>query len=190
MNRIYVSSEGGTTGTCAHSMYKDVWGKRETRTRRGMKLPYPLALFVLYIIKLSKQARMSQVARKYGFVGVNLQVDVVIHGNVQIGEHSYIGKDCILTSGPASKVVLGRYCSLGHAVFISSLTHTTENKRRPKEGDVIIGDFVWLGSNVVITPGHRIGNGVVVGANSVVTHNIPDNWVVGGVPARFIKMRS
>jgi len=190
MNRIYVSSEGGTTGTCAHSMYKDVWGKRETRTRRGMKLPYPLALFVLYIIKLSKQARMSQVARKYGFVGVNLQVDVVIHGNEQIGEHSYIGKDCILTSGPASKVVLGRYCSLGHAVFISSLTHTTENKRRPKEGDVIIGDFVWLGSNVVITPGHRIGNGVVVGANSVVTHNIPDNWVVGGVPARFIKMRS
>lgn len=46
---------------------------------------------------------------------------------------------------------------------------------------------VWIGGNVTILPGITIGNNVVVAAGAVVTHDIPDNTLVGGVPARKIK---
>jgi maltose O-acetyltransferase len=52
---------------------------------------------------------------------------------------------------------------------------------------VTIGNDVWIGGNVTILPGITIGNNVVVAAGAVVTKDIPDNTLVGGVPARKIK---
>ena len=52
---------------------------------------------------------------------------------------------------------------------------------------VVIGNDVWIGGNVTILPGITIGNNVVVAAGAVVTHDVPDNTLVGGVPARKIK---
>ena len=52
---------------------------------------------------------------------------------------------------------------------------------------VTIGNDVWIGGNVTILPGVKIGNNVVVAAGAVVTKDVPDNVVVGGVPARIIK---
>jgi lipopolysaccharide O-acetyltransferase len=54
-------------------------------------------------------------------------------------------------------------------------------------GPVIIGSNVWLGDKVVVIGPVRIGNGVVVGANSVITRDIPDNVIVAGIPARIVK---
>lgn len=58
-----------------------------------------------------------------------------------------------------------------------------------KTGMVDIGDNVFLGFNVVIAEPVKIGDGSVVGANSVVTKNVEPNTIVGGVPASFIKKR-
>ena len=58
-----------------------------------------------------------------------------------------------------------------------------------KAKKVIIGNEVWLGKNVIIANGARIGNGVVAGAGAVITKDIPDYAVVGGVPARIIRYR-
>jgi len=55
---------------------------------------------------------------------------------------------------------------------------------------VRIGDGAWLGQNVVICPGVTIGRNAVVGANSVVRHDVPDFAVVAGAPARLIRMIS
>jgi acetyltransferase-like isoleucine patch superfamily enzyme len=62
----------------------------------------------------------------------------------------------------------------------------TERKVISK-GAVIIGENVWIGDKVTILPGVEIGNGVVIGANSVVTKDIPSYCVVGGNPAKVIK---
>ena len=52
---------------------------------------------------------------------------------------------------------------------------------------VIIGNDVWIGGNVTILLGVTIGNNVVVAAGAVVTKNVPDNYVVAGVPAKLLK---
>ncbi|MBR1692050.1 MAG: sugar O-acetyltransferase, partial [Lachnospiraceae bacterium] len=52
---------------------------------------------------------------------------------------------------------------------------------------ITIGNDVWIGGNVTILPGVTIGNNVVVAAGAVVTHDVPDNCLVGGVPAKILK---
>lgn len=59
--------------------------------------------------------------------------------------------------------------------------------RRIIEKDVVIGDHVWTGNNVVILPGIQVGDHSVIGANAVVTKDVPEYAVVGGVPAKIIK---
>jgi len=57
----------------------------------------------------------------------------------------------------------------------------------PLKGDTVVGNDVWIGGNVTILPGVTIGNNVVVAAGAVVTKDIPDNTLVGGVPAKKIR---
>ncbi|WP_443197883.1 DapH/DapD/GlmU-related protein [Pseudobutyrivibrio sp. OR37] len=62
------------------------------------------------------------------------------------------------------------------------------NKRKIRsKGPVIIEKNAWIGRNVCIMPNVVIGEGSIVGANSVVTHDVPPYSIVGGVPARIIK---
>lgn len=106
---------------------------------------------------------------------------------------------------------IGNYCSIAHNVifvmdegyhtisevtnypFIHNNTHETElleirNKKEQKKG-IEIGNDVWIGLNSVILPGVKIGNGVTIAAGSVVNLDIPDYAVVGGIPARIIRMK-
>lgn len=59
----------------------------------------------------------------------------------------------------------------------------------PIKGDTMIGNDVWLGYEALIMPGVKIGNGAIVAARSVVTHDVPAYGVVGGNPAKLIKKR-
>ncbi len=63
-----------------------------------------------------------------------------------------------------------------------------QEREEPKK--VVIGDDVWIGARVIILSGVRVGNGVVIGAGSVVTHDVPDYAVVCGVPAKVIRYRN
>ncbi len=80
-------------------------------------------------------------------------------------------------------------------VNIYAITHNPdystgpEDKRPAKESVIIIGDNVWIGFNCFILPGVTSGNNSVVVANSVVTKNIPDNAIFGGIPAKLIRYK-
>lgn len=54
---------------------------------------------------------------------------------------------------------------------------------------VMIGNDVWIGARVMILPGVRIGDGVIIGAGAIVTKDVPDYAIVGGVPAKILKYR-
>ena len=85
---------------------------------------------------------------------------------------------------------------MGPECNIWTINHETSDVNTPmckqgtrKEQPVYIGNDVWIGSRVTILPGVKIGNGVVIGACSVVTKDVPDYAVIGGNPAKIIKMR-
>jgi maltose O-acetyltransferase len=63
-------------------------------------------------------------------------------------------------------------------------------KQGNSERDIIIGDDVWIGYGAQVLSGIHIGSHAIVGAGAVVTHDIPEYAVVGGVPARVIRMRN
>lgn len=120
------------------------------------------------------------------------------------GAFSYISPNCSL-----HRVHMGRYCSIGNDVSILSRHPTTGLTTSPfpyqtlfaapfnfspdqhydNLSDTRIGNDVWIGAGVRIKSGVTIGNGVVVGAGSVVTKDLAPYSIVGGTPARLIRMR-
>lgn len=99
-----------------------------------------------------------------------------------------------------NRIDIADNCLFGSCVYISDHNHGSykgEEQSHPDEspvmrklvshGPVVIGANVWIGDNVTIVGPVRIGKGVVVGANSVVTRDVPDHVMVGGIPARIIK---
>lgn len=112
-----------------------------------------------------------------------------------IGNHCHFGKRNHITA--INKIMIGDYLLTGSYVLISDNAHGAFTKEmlnippieRPlvSKGEVTIGDYVWIGDQVCILPGVHIGNHVIIGANSVVTHDIPDGCLAVGNPAVVIK---
>ena len=58
------------------------------------------------------------------------------------------------------------------------------------DGDIFIEDDVWIGAGSIILPGLKIGKGAIIAAGSVVNKNVPKFSIVGGIPAKIIKLRN
>lgn len=84
---------------------------------------------------------------------------------------------------------------MGPEVTILTHTHNIERTDIPmrqqgmRVAEVVVGNDVWIGMRVVIMPGVKVGNGAVIGAGAIVTKDVPDYAIVGGVPAQVIKFR-
>lgn len=108
-----------------------------------------------------------------------------------------IGDRCLIGRGSGIvghfSIEIGNDVWTGHNVYITDQNHGYEDITKPisqqsqPERAVKIGDGSWIGYGSVVLPGVTIGRHVVVGANSVVTHDLPDYSVAVGVPARVIK---
>jgi acetyltransferase-like isoleucine patch superfamily enzyme len=110
---------------------------------------------------------------------------------VRIGDRCLIGKGSGIVGHLA--IDIGNDVWTGHHVYITDQNHGYEDITRPisqqtmPEETVTIGDGSWLGYGTVVLPGARIGRHVTVGANSVVTGELPDYCVAAGVPAKVIR---
>lgn len=108
------------------------------------------------------------------------------------GAYSYVGPGCLIDPG----VEIGAYTMLGPGVKVVGNDHVFDIpgspiifSGRPPFKSTCIGTDAWIGANVVVMAGTRIGDGAVVAAGSVVSRDVPAFTIVGGVPARFIRKR-
>lgn len=111
---------------------------------------------------------------------------------IVIGDHSGIGVNCSI-HGP---LTIGDNVMMGPEVVVLTNSHRFDkvdipmNMQGTDSDPVVIGNDVWIGTRAIILPGVTIGSGVIIGAGAVVTKDIPDFAVVGGVPAKIIYYRN
>ncbi len=120
--------------------------------------------------------------------------------NIYIGNDVSIGPKATIMCSLA-KVKIGNKVMFGPGVTVITGGHRTdlvgrymydikEQEKLPEnDQDITIEDDVWVGANAIILKGVTVGCGSVVAAGSVVTHDVPPYSIVGGVPAKIIKMR-
>ncbi len=113
-------------------------------------------------------------------------------GKILIKTGTYVNRNTILDAH--ERVEIGRDCLIGPGCFITDSNHGTDPGSHPGAQEcsvrpTVIEDGVWLGANVVVLSGVRIGTGAVVGAGAVVTREVEAYDVVVGVPAKTIGSR-
>jgi acetyltransferase-like isoleucine patch superfamily enzyme len=136
-------------------------------------------------------------------------------GRLEVGEHTLfepdvwitapaparirIGAGCFLNIGvmvaAVERVEIGDHCMFANGCFVTDGNHRFDDPDRPvpwqgftTKGPTLIGDNVWCGAHVVITSGVTIGRRSVIGANSVVTRDIPPFSIAAGSPAKVLRV--
>lgn len=108
----------------------------------------------------------------------------------RIGNISF-GKNCRVNFGNIfdnnSKISVNDNCRIGFRNLFVTSTHIKKTSAKGKKSQIILGNNVWITSGCVILPGTKIGNNVILAANSVAKGNLESNWIYGGTPAKKIK---
>ncbi len=124
----------------------------------------------------------------------HVKIYVPHKSEIFIGEGSDIGDNSVISA--LNKIVIGKHVLTGPHVYIADHNHKYTDVKIPimhqgvmssPNSMIIIGDDSWIGTNSVIVGNVRIGKHCVIGANSVVTKDIPDYCVAAGIPAKPIK---
>jgi acetyltransferase-like isoleucine patch superfamily enzyme len=114
-------------------------------------------------------------------------------GKVSLGAKTVMGQECTLSA--FQHLSIGRECVIADRVMLIDFDHGVVDVERPirlqgiYKRDVRVGNNVWIGYGACVLRGITVGDNAIIGANSVVTHDVPANAVVGGVPAHLIRMR-
>lgn len=159
------------------------------------------AYFIVMHLPSSVQSKKSQKIRYFmakRFIescgeNVNFEKNARFTPELHIGDNSGVGKNCLISG----RTYIGNNVMMGPDCIMYSYSHAHSRIDIPmdhqgfeKETPIHIGDDVWIGARVVILPGVKIGSHCIVGAGAIVTKNVPDYAIVGGNPAKIIRMRN
>lgn len=124
---------------------------------------------------------------------VNFERGAKFNPELSIGDNSGVGMNCELSG----HIVIGNDVMMGPNCVMRTYSHAHDRIDIPMDQQgfepervMHIGDDVWIGTNVIILPGVNIGSHCIIGAGAVVTKDVPDYAIVGGVPAKVIRFRT
>lgn len=115
-------------------------------------------------------------------------------GKMAWGESSFCGAFCVI--GVNSEIYVGKHVMIAHAVSIRDTDHVFGDISIPMAAQgivtspIVIEDDVWIGHGATILKGVKIGKGAIVAAGAVVTRDVEPYSIVGGVPAKLIRVRA
>jgi len=115
-------------------------------------------------------------------------------GVISIGAKSVLGQECTLSC--YQRIAIGRECIIADRTMMIDFDHNIDDVETPirKQGirkrDVHVGNNVWIGHGARILCGVTVGDNVVIGTSAVVTRDVPDDAITGGVPAEVIGTRA
>lgn len=147
----------------------------------------PYALFFPGIRRALVRGYLSKCGKK-----PRVKSGAEISPNATVGDYSELGTRCMIQAN----VHIGSHVIMGPDVKIYSRNHKFDRLDIPIQDqgknyfETTIGNDVWIGANVIITAGCKIGDHAIIAAGSVVTKDISDYAIAGGVPARIIKHRN
>ena len=139
---------------------------------------------------VQKQELVRQLLGSVGsnpFVGDNFHCDFGV--NIHVGDNFHADYNCTMLD--AAEIRIGHNCLIGPDVGIYTAGHRLQPEGRMLDGygmPITIGNDVWIGGHATILPGVTIGDGVVIAAGAVVTKDVLPRTLVGGNPARVMKM--
>jgi acetyltransferase-like isoleucine patch superfamily enzyme len=185
---------------------------RFMRANNMLSLAYARMLLRLGLLKLRHRGRLRTDGLCFICPGVQLEIGrhATLHigrwawighgsklrvheGEVRIGAKTVMGQECTISA--FQHVSIGRECIVADRVMLIDFDHGIVEVERPirlqgiYKRDVRVGHNVWIGYGACILRGVTVGENSVIGTGAVVTGDVPANAIVGGVPARVIRMR-
>lgn len=125
-------------------------------------------------------------------VNINRKVYFGLGLGIEIGDYSGIGAN----SHVPDNTIIGQDVMIGPNLYIFSFNHATNKtdipmrmQGRAEKKQTIIEDDIWIGQNVTFTPGRHVKKGCIIGACTLLCKDFPEYAVIGGNPARLLKMR-
>ena len=164
---------------CAQALV-ELWQHQLKRIKKKWKRVLP---FGDYFVDRWEKARLLEFGE-----GTSIYDSSVVIGDVQVGEHTWIGPYTLLDGSGGLKI--GSYCSISAGVQI--YTHDTMKwavsggEYGPQRASTTIGSRCYLGPNTVVAKGVIIGDQCIIGANSLVLKDVPQNSKAYGTPCRVI----
>jgi acetyltransferase-like isoleucine patch superfamily enzyme len=154
--------------------------------RRGAFVRWPLHGNVLEALDAGRLEIGPQVLLEPG-----VWLTAPDQARIRIGAGTFLNLGVMVAA--VELVEIGQHCMFANGCFVTDGSHRFDDPEKPvpwqgftSKGPTRIGDNVWCGANVVVTSGVTIGERAVIGANSVVTRDIPPHSIAAGVPARVI----
>lgn len=114
---------------------------------------------------------------------------ISIGSNCNIGEYNHITAINRITIGDG--LLTGRFVYIGDnahgSLSLEEADIPPAKRHLVSKGEIVIGNNVWIGDKATVLPGVRIGDNVIIASNAVVTHDVPSNTLVAGVPAEVVR---
>ncbi len=144
------------------------------------RLPLNAVRVMVLRVFLGRCGRHLVVGRKVRFIKPR---------NIDLGDRVVINRECVL-DGRGGRLVIHSDTDIGMGSWIWTLEHDVNSSVHAVAGaGVTIGDHVWISTRCTVLPGVAIGRGAVVASGAVVTKDVPERTIVGGVPARRLAER-